>query len=84
MGLGILASPCMSAGIVMLAHDRLAQRLERLASVDDLAGVWARRALLVKAQGMRDAAARDRTPVALAIIDIDRSEPCSPAKRGGI
>ncbi|RFU44915.1 GGDEF domain-containing protein [Paraburkholderia sp. DHOC27] len=72
MGIGILALPCMSTGIVMLAHDRLAQRLERLANVDDLTGVWARRAFLTKAQAVLDAAARNGMPVALAIIDIDR------------
>ena len=72
MGIGILALPCMSTGIVMLAHDRLAQRLERLANVDDLTGAWSRRAFLLKAQAMLDAAGRSGTPAALAIIDIDR------------
>jgi diguanylate cyclase (GGDEF)-like protein len=72
MGIGILALPCMSTGIVMLAHDRLAQRFERLANVDDLTGAWARRAFLLKAQAVLDAAARNGMPVALAIIDIDR------------
>jgi diguanylate cyclase (GGDEF)-like protein len=72
MGIGILASPCMSTGIVMLAHDRLTQRLERLANVDDLTGAWARRAFLVKAQVMLEATGRKRAPLAFAIIDIDR------------
>jgi diguanylate cyclase (GGDEF)-like protein len=72
MGIGILALPCMSTGIVMLAHDRLAQRLERLANVDDLTGAWARRAFLLKAQAILDAAVHNGMPVALAIIDIDR------------
>lgn len=72
MGIGILALPCMSTGIVMLAHDRLAQRLERLANVDDLTGAWSRRAFMLKAQTLIDAAARSSRPVALAIIDIDR------------
>jgi diguanylate cyclase (GGDEF)-like protein len=72
MGIGILALPCMSTGIVMLAHDRLAQRLERLANVDDLTGAWARRAFLRKAQAILDAAVHNGMPVALAIIDIDR------------
>lgn len=72
MAIGILALPCMSTGIVMLAHDRLAQRLERLANIDDLTGAWSRRAFMLKAQTLLDAAARGRTPVALAIIDIDR------------
>lgn len=72
MGIGILALPCVSIGIVMLAHDRMAERLERLANVDDLTGAWARRAFLLKAQAMLDASARTHTPVALAIIDIDR------------
>ncbi|HEY1996830.1 MAG TPA: GGDEF domain-containing protein [Paraburkholderia sp.] len=72
MGIGILALPCVSIGMVMLAHDRLAQRLERLANVDDLTGAWGRRAFLLKAQTMLDMSARSGTPVALAIIDIDR------------
>jgi diguanylate cyclase (GGDEF)-like protein len=72
IGLGVLAPPAVSTGLVMLAHDRLAQRLERLANIDDLTGALARRAFLHKAQTLLDAAARARTPVAFAVIDIDR------------
>ncbi|MFM0238677.1 GGDEF domain-containing protein [Paraburkholderia phytofirmans] len=71
LALGILAPPCLSIGVVMLAHDRLAERLERLANVDDLTGALSRRAFLAIGDALLKASLRTRSPVALAIIDID-------------
>jgi diguanylate cyclase (GGDEF)-like protein len=71
LALGILAPPCLSIGVVMLAHDRLAERLERLANVDDLTGALSRRAFLAIGDALLNASLRTRSPVALAIIDID-------------
>jgi diguanylate cyclase (GGDEF)-like protein len=71
LALGILAPPCLSIGVVMLAHDRLAERLERLANVDDLTGVLSRRAFLTTGDALLEASLRARSPVAMAIIDID-------------
>lgn len=71
LALGILASPCLSIGVVMLAHDRLAQRLERLANIDDLTGALSRRAFLAAGDALLDASRRSRSPLAMAIIDID-------------
>ena len=71
LALGILAPPCLSIGVVMLAHDRLAERLERLANIDDLTGVLSRRAFLAASDALLRASSSTRSPVALAIIDID-------------
>jgi len=71
LAIGILAPPSLSIGVVMLAHDRLAERLERLANVDDLTGALARRAFLSIGDALLKASLRDDSPFALAIIDID-------------
>lgn len=71
LALGVLAPPCLSIGVVMLAHDRLAERLERLANIDDLTGVLARRAFLKRGEALLDASRQSGVPLALAIIDID-------------
>ncbi|MFM0340457.1 GGDEF domain-containing protein [Paraburkholderia fungorum] len=71
LAIGILAMPCLSIGVVMLAHDRLAERLERLANVDELTGALSRRAFLTVGEALLKAARRAGSPVAIAIIDID-------------
>ncbi|NKJ50138.1 GGDEF domain-containing protein [Burkholderia sp. SG-MS1] len=71
LALGILAPPCLSIGVVMLAHDRLAERLERLANVDDLTGALSRRAFLALGDALLKASLRSRSPLTMAIIDID-------------
>jgi diguanylate cyclase (GGDEF)-like protein len=71
LALGILAPPCLSIGVVMLAHDRLAERLERLANVDDLTGALSRRAFLAIGDALLKASLRTRSPLTMAIIDID-------------
>ncbi|MEA3082429.1 MAG: hypothetical protein QOC89_126 [Paraburkholderia sp.] len=71
LALGILTTPALSIGVVMLAHDRLAERLERLANVDELTGALSRRAFLAAGDALLNAARRTRSPVTVAIIDID-------------
>ncbi|CAG4927363.1 GGDEF domain-containing protein [Paraburkholderia saeva] len=71
LALGILALPTMSIGMVMLAHDQLAERLRKLASVDDLTGAFARREFLTRADALLRSAERTGTPLTLAAIDID-------------
>ncbi|CAB3746266.1 GGDEF domain-containing protein [Paraburkholderia humisilvae] len=68
----ILALPCLSVGIVMLAHDRMAECMERLATLDELTGALARRAFLVLTQALFDAAQRQRVVLSIAILDLDR------------
>ncbi|SEB15533.1 diguanylate cyclase (GGDEF) domain-containing protein [Paraburkholderia sartisoli] len=71
LALGILALPTLSIGMVMLAHDRMAERLRKLASIDDLTGAFTRREFLARADALLRSAARTGTPVTLAAIDID-------------
>ncbi|NML30090.1 GGDEF domain-containing protein [Paraburkholderia antibiotica] len=71
LALGVLALPFLSIGVVMLAHDRLAERLERLANVDDLTGALSRRAFLEIGGALLNASLRSNAPVAIAIVDID-------------
>lgn len=71
LGLGILALPCLSIGMVMLAHDRLVKRLERLANVDELTSVLSRRAFLAQAEALARTARRRGMRLFLAIIDLD-------------
>ncbi|MDR5763577.1 MULTISPECIES: GGDEF domain-containing protein [unclassified Caballeronia] len=71
LALGILVLPSLCIGLVMMAHDRLAQRLERLARFDDLTGALSRKALLAGA-GERLARARQEGECEfVAVIDID-------------
>lgn len=71
LGLGILSFPFMSIAMVMLAHDRLAERMERLATIDELTGALVRRAFMERAEALAAAARARGTPLALAILDID-------------
>jgi diguanylate cyclase (GGDEF)-like protein len=75
LSLGILVLPAMSIGMVLLAHDRMAERLERLANRDELTGALTRRAFLAQAGALLDAARATGIPAgipfALAIVDID-------------
>ncbi|EIF33529.1 diguanylate cyclase (GGDEF) domain-containing protein [Burkholderia sp. Ch1-1] len=71
LALGILAPLCLSIGVVMLAHDRLAERLERLANIDDLTGALSRRAFLAAGDVLLNASRQTRSPLTMAIIDID-------------
>jgi len=71
LGMATLTLPCLSVGMVMLAHDRLADRMERLATFDDLTGVLARRAFIARAEAILEAAVATRSTLSIAILDID-------------
>jgi diguanylate cyclase (GGDEF)-like protein len=71
LGMATLTLPCLSVGMVMLAHDRLADRMERLATIDDLTGVLGRRAFVAQAEAMFEAAKAVQSKLSVAILDID-------------
>jgi diguanylate cyclase (GGDEF)-like protein len=71
VGLGIVTLPCLSIGAVMLAYDRMAERMERLASIDELTGALVRREFMAQAELQLDRARRTQARLAVAILDID-------------
>ena len=72
LGLAIVTLPCMSTGMVMLAHDQLVRRMEQLASIDELTGVVMRRAFMAKANVLLREALATGMPLSIAILDVDR------------
>jgi diguanylate cyclase (GGDEF)-like protein len=72
LGFAILALPCLSIGVVMLAHDRMAERMERLANVDGLTGALVRRAFLARAESLLDEARNSKLRLSIAILDLDK------------
>ncbi|WP_150623148.1 GGDEF domain-containing protein [Pandoraea captiosa] len=78
LGMATLTLPCLSVGMVLLAHDRLVDRMERLATYDDLTGVLARRAFIARAEALALGTAGNaplktplNAPLSVAILDID-------------
>ncbi|MFD1559728.1 GGDEF domain-containing protein [Paraburkholderia silviterrae] len=71
LGLAIVSSPCMSIGMVMLAHDQLIRRMERLATIDELTGALMRRAFMEKAGVLLGEAREAGKALSIAILDID-------------
>jgi len=71
LALGILAPSALSIGMVMLVHDRLGERFERLANFDELTGALTRRAFVARADALLAQASRQSVPLSLAIVDID-------------
>ncbi|MBN3821490.1 GGDEF domain-containing protein, partial [Paraburkholderia sp. Se-20369] len=71
LALGVLSLLCLSMGVVMLAHDRVAEHLERLATVDGLTGAMMRGAFLERAEQQCLRAVRTGVPLSLAIVDLD-------------
>ncbi|CAN0619106.1 Diguanylate cyclase [Burkholderia multivorans] len=69
--LGTLSLLCLSMAVLMLVHDRMAERLERLATIDGLTGALMRGAFLDRAERLRLRAARTRTPLSFVIVDLD-------------
>jgi diguanylate cyclase (GGDEF)-like protein len=72
LGLAIVTLPCMSTGMVMLAHDQLVRRMEQLASIDELTGVLMRRAFMARANVLLCEALATSKPLSIAILDIDK------------
>lgn len=71
LGLAIVSLPCMSIGMVMLAHDQLVRRMERLATIDELTGALMRRAFVEKAGALLGGARVTGKALSIAILDID-------------
>lgn len=71
LGLAIVSLPGMSIGMVMLAHDQLVRRMERLATIDELTGALMRRAFMEKAGGLLAEAREGGKAISIAILDID-------------
>lgn len=72
LGLAIVTLPCMSVGMVMLAHDQILQKMEMLATFDELTGALTRRAFMAKANVLCAHALKKGRPLSIAILDIDR------------
>lgn len=72
LGLAIVTLPCMSTGMVMLAHDRLVRKMEQFASIDELTGVLMRRAFMARASVLLREAPEKGKPLSIAILDIDK------------
>ncbi|MBC8639349.1 GGDEF domain-containing protein [Caballeronia sp. EK] len=71
LALGILVLPSLCIGLVMMAHDRLAQRLERLARFDDLTGALSRKAFLATAAERLARGGQKRGREYVAVVDVD-------------
>ncbi|WP_425469790.1 diguanylate cyclase [Paraburkholderia unamae] len=71
LGLAIVTLPCISIGMVMLAHDRILGRMEKLATIDELTGALTRRAFIARAQVLLAQAREKGDPLSIAILDID-------------
>jgi len=67
--MAILTLPCLSVGMVMLTHDRLAERMERLATLDDLTGVLGRWAFIARTEALFDLPKTARSKLSIAILD---------------
>jgi len=71
LGLGIVTLPCLSIGALMLAYDRMAERMERLAAIDELTGALVRREFMAQAEVQVERVNRAKSRFAVAILDID-------------
>lgn len=71
LGLAIVTFPCLSTGMVMLAHDKLARRMEQLANIDELTGVLMRRAFMARANALLQEAVANGKSLSIAVLDID-------------
>ncbi|MDN7178984.1 GGDEF domain-containing protein [Caballeronia sp. SEWSISQ10-4 2] len=71
LGLGIITLPCLSIGALMLAYDRMGERMEQLAAIDELTGALVRREFMAQAELQLERANRTRSRFAVAILDID-------------
>src|SRR5690606_18120419 len=71
IGLGVPFMVCNAVGMVMLSHDRLVNRLEKLAHEDELTGMLRRSTFLARAETAVEAAHASSQPLALALLDLD-------------
>lgn len=71
LSLGVPFMAFFSIGMVLLSHDRLVDKLERLADLDELTNVLRRRTFLTRAGAEMQGARREGYPLALVLLDID-------------
>jgi diguanylate cyclase (GGDEF)-like protein len=71
LAVGIVTLPCLSIGALMLAYDRMAERMERLAAIDELTGALVRREFMAQAALQVERVNRAKSRFAIAILDID-------------
>lgn len=71
LGLGIVSLPFLSISMVMLAHDRLVERMHRLATIDELTGALVRRAFMETASARTAQMQAIGRPLSIAILDLD-------------
>ncbi|SDE40162.1 GGDEF domain-containing protein [Paraburkholderia lycopersici] len=71
LGLAIVTLPCLSTGMVMLAHDRVLRKMEKLATIDELTGALTRRAFMEKANVLLSQARERGGALSIVILDID-------------
>ncbi len=72
LGLAIVTLPGMSTGMVMLAHARILERMEKLATVDELTGALTRRAFMERAHASLCAVRAQGGALSIAVLDIDK------------
>ncbi len=68
---GILSLLLLSIGLVMLVNDSLVDQAQRLATVDELTGLLARRELLLRGGALLEDARSSHSLLSVAIIDLD-------------
>jgi diguanylate cyclase (GGDEF)-like protein len=71
IAMGIVTLPCLAIGAVMLAYDRMAERMERIATIDELTSALTRREFMAQAELQLERAQRSQSRFAVAILDID-------------
>jgi diguanylate cyclase (GGDEF)-like protein len=71
LGVGTMAAPALTIGMVMMAHDRMSAILERHANIDYLTDLPGRRAFIERAANECARAQRFVRPLTIAILDID-------------
>ena len=71
LGVGTMAAPALTIGMVMMAHDRMSAVLERHANIDYLTDLPGRRAFIERAANECARAQRFSRPLTIAILDID-------------
>jgi diguanylate cyclase (GGDEF)-like protein len=71
LALGIVTLPCLSIGALMLAYDRMAEKMERLAAIDELTGALVRREFMAQAESQLERANSIKSRFTVAILDID-------------
>jgi diguanylate cyclase (GGDEF)-like protein len=71
VGLAIVSLPCMSICMVMLVHDQIVGRMDKLATIDELTGALMRRAFMAKANELIADTRHSGKPLSIAILDID-------------